>query len=182
MPHPLFMLADPQIELVATIPSDLREALEQLFFFNPRQGFVRDGIRASVEQHGVPEIMERDGRLWIGVPSGVTQCLFACDRSLATPRLVGVVVFCRPRPEALCITHLAVDPEYAAGGSHGVDGLGAGLVATVRQIARRTNGVITLELPYRPGCRLPVGPPNAAAPESQGKAGQGHSENGVRIA
>jgi hypothetical protein len=150
------MPADPQIEVTAFVSAQLREALEQLFFFNARQDVVREGIRASVAKYGVPEIMELNGRIWVALPCGTSQCLFACDRNYEPARLAGVIVFARPHPEALSVTHLAVDPEYTARRRNGVDGLGLRLIATVRQIARQTNGVLSLELPYRAGCYLPV--------------------------
>ncbi len=144
-------------QFLPALTPEYRGAVEALFFFNPRQWIVRDGIRASVDRHGVPEIMERDGRIWIGVSSGTTQCLFACDRRLEPPRLAGVVVYSRPMPETLCITHLAVDPEYASDGGNGCEGgLGLILFMAVRQLARRMKGVVHLQLPYRSRCYLPV--------------------------
>jgi hypothetical protein len=144
------------IEFVPTVSCGLRDSVESLFFFNPRQRLLRDGIRLSVEQFGRPEILERDGHLWIGLRSGAMQCLFARDRSRESGRLAGVALYMRAVPEILSITHLAVDPDYAAGGSCGGDGIGLRLIEKVRQIARRINGVRLLELPYKPRCFLPV--------------------------
>jgi hypothetical protein len=142
-----------QLRFVPAVSAELRSAVESLFFFNPRQDFVRDGIRRSVEEHGIPEIFEVDGQVWLGVRSGTMQCLFACDDSNETSVLAGVVLYARPRPEVISITHLAVDPEYAANGAHG---LGLILVDKVRQVARRMKGVTQLQLPYKPGWYLPV--------------------------
>jgi hypothetical protein len=150
------MESNPHIELVPTLASELREEVERLFFFNPRQPVFEAGIRASVEKHGIPQIMEQDGRIWIGVPSGTTQCLFACDLRHEPARLAGVVIYARPTPSTLCITHLAVDPDYAVMGGDASFGLGMVLVGAVRQVARRMNGVISLQLPYRSRAYLPV--------------------------
>lgn len=143
-------------EFISTVSTGMRDAVEALFFFNPRQQRVREGIRVSVKLYGRPEILEQDGRVWIGVPSGATQCLFACDQSPEPARLAGVMLYLRPVPEVLSITHLAVDPDYAAGGSRGGEGLGLLLIAQLRQIARRINGVCRIELPYRKRCFLSV--------------------------
>ena len=143
-------------EFISAVSPGMRDAVEALFFFNPRQGRVREGIRESVELFGRPKILEQDGKLWIGVSSGAMQCLFACDQSREPARLAGVMLYLRPSPEVLSITHLAVDPDYTAGGGCGGDGLGLLLIEQVRQIARRINGVRRIELPYRKRCFLPV--------------------------
>lgn len=134
----------------------MREVVEALFFFNPRQQRVREGILLSVERYGSPEILEQGGRLWIGVSSGVMQCLFACDQSWSPARPAGVVLYVRPVPEILSITQLAIDPDYASGGSRGGEGLGLLLIEQLRQIARRIKGIRRVELPYRKRCFLPV--------------------------
>jgi hypothetical protein len=146
------------IEYAATVPLDMRPAAEALFFFNPRQGESYDGILATVERTGAPTIMERDGRVWIGVPAGNTQCLFAFDRSLAPPRPVGVVLYGRPAPEVIWISHLAVDPFYTYGNKNRDAGLGYLLVEKVREIARSIKGVTKIQLPYRRNCFLRVRP------------------------
>ena len=145
-----------KFEYISVVSPGMRDAVEALFFFNPRQRRVREGIRVSVELFGRPKILEQDGKLWIGVSSGATQCLFASDQSRSPARLAGVMLYLRPTPDVLSITHLAVDPDYVAGGSRGGDGLGLLLIEQVRQIARRINGVRRIELPYRNRCFLPV--------------------------
>ena len=140
---------------ISAVSSGMRDAVEALFFFNPRQRRVREGILMSVKLYGRPEILEQGGKLWIGVSSGATQCLFACDQSRAA-RPAGVILYLRPVPEALTVAHLAVDPDYAAGGSIGGEGLGLLLIGQLHQIARRIKGVRYIELPYRKRCFLPV--------------------------
>jgi len=144
------------LEFVSAVPSQMREAVEFLFFFNPGQALRLGGIRASIGHSGPPEILQRDGKLWIGVPSGAMQCLFACDTRCEPRRLAGVVLYVRVLPETLSISHLAVHPEYAFGGDLGGGGLGLLLIEKVREIARRINGVKKIQLPYKQGCFLPV--------------------------
>ena len=148
-------------DFVSTVPSQWRHAVEALFFFNPRQQLVQAGIRLSVEQFRRPEILESDGRLWIGTPSGAMQCLFAHDQVREPNRLAGVTLYLRTAPEVLSITHLAVDPDYAAGGSCGGDGIGLLLIEKVRHIARRINGIRHVELPYSSKRYLPVSGPRS---------------------
>jgi len=144
------------ITFVAALPVEMREAVENLFFFNERQSVVRQGIREVVQRAGAPIIVARDRELWVTVPSMETQCLFACDSWRVPVRVLGVVLYARPTPEVLDVTHLAVDPEYAFGGASGGAGLGFLLVEKVREIGRRINGVRRIRLPYRRDCLLPV--------------------------
>jgi hypothetical protein len=144
------------IEFSATVPVEMRPAVEALFFFNPRQGDSNKGILATVEQTGVPAIMERNGRLWIGVPAGNMQCLFACDHSLEMPKPVGVLLYGRPAPEVIWISHLAVDPMYTSDRADRGGGLGLVLVEKVQQIARSIKGVVRIQLPYRHDCFLQI--------------------------
>ena len=140
----------------SSVSPEMREVVEALFFFNPRQQRVREGILLSVERYGRPEILEQGGRLWIGVSSGATQCLFACDQTRSPARPAGVVLYVRPVPETLSITHLAIDPDYTTGGRRGGEGLGLLLIEQLRHIARRIKGIHRVELPYRKGYSLPV--------------------------
>ena len=163
----LHMPIDPKgweyIEFSATVPAEMRQAAEALFFFNPRQGDSINGILATVERTGAPEIMERDGRVWIGVPSGNMQCLFAVDRRLEPQRPAGVLLYGRPTPDVIWISHLAVDPVYTYGNKNRGAGLGWVLVEKVREIARSIKGVSRIQLPYRRNCflqvRVPEHPP-----------------------
>ena len=141
-----------QIVFSATVPVGMREAVEALFFFNPRQPLLRSAISATVERTGVPRIMELDGKVWIDVPSHAMQCLFACD---STSKPVGVVLYDRPSPDVLSVSHLAVDPAYASCGGKG-GGLGLLLIERVREIARRIKGITRIQVPYRSQCFLRV--------------------------
>jgi hypothetical protein len=142
-----------QIVFSATVPAGMRGAVETLFFFNPRQPLLHRAISSTIERTGIPKIMERDGRVWIDVPSHAMQCLFACDSAL-TP--VGVVLYQRPSAEVLSVSHLAVDPAYAFGGDCGGAGLGLLLIERVKEIARRIKGVVRVQIPYRNQCFLRV--------------------------
>jgi hypothetical protein len=148
-------MRDP-IEFVSCLPIRQRASLERLFFFNPRQRLLLDGIRGSLERFGRPGIIENDGKLSIGLAETETQCLFACVAGLRTSRLVGVVVYARTRPETLSVAHLAVDANYTHVGERGTEGLGFVLIEKVRQIGHCINGVRWIQLPYANDSFLPV--------------------------
>lgn len=140
------------IAFSGSVPKRARERVEALFYFNPRQGGLLTQIRKTVEETGSPFIEEGNQRIWIGVPGGATQCLFAC---VPVDRPVGVALYCRPTTELIRIVHLAV--ESSPGGKRRDDGRVAGaLVEKVRSIAGRINGVRRVQLPYRADCFLRV--------------------------
>lgn len=95
----------------------------------------------------------------IGVPAGNTQCLFSSDADLRPPRPVGVVLFGRPTPDVIWISHLAVDPAYISSPQNQWNGLGGILVERVREIACHIKGVDRIQLPYQRDCFLRVRPP-----------------------
>ncbi len=140
------------IAFVGTVPKRARDRVEAFFYFNPRQGGLLPQIRQTVEETGSPFIEEENQRIWIGVPGGTTQCLFAC---VPVDRPVGVALYCRPTSELIRIVHLAV--ETSTGGKRRDDGRVAGaLVEKIRSIAARINGVRRVQLPYRADCFLRV--------------------------
>lgn len=144
--------------LSATVSVKMRQAVEALFFFNPRQPLLRSAISVTVERTGVPKIVKRDGRVSIDIPGRAMQCLFACDSSLKTCPPVAVALYERPTAEVLSISHLAVDPAYSFRGKSNGAGLGLLLIERVMDIARRIKGVKRVQLPYREECFLRVGP------------------------
>ena len=145
-----------QIDFVATLPVEMQSAIESLFFFNPLQSQLREDIHATIMLAGQPTIAGSAGRVWIEVPPGRTQCLFACKSSNETAQVVGVILYCRPEDATLWITHLAVDPDHAYGGEHAALAVAGRLVDQVAAIARCIKGVEWIQLPYRDRPRLPV--------------------------
>jgi hypothetical protein len=111
----------------------------------------------------MPAIAEHDDRVWIDVPSGKTQCLFACDESIEPFRAIGVVLYSRPVADTICITHLAIDPDYAYGGENAALEVAKRLVDRVMVIARSIKGINRLQLPYRDGCYLRVRRPESTS-------------------
>jgi hypothetical protein len=125
-----------------------RPALEELLFFNPRQGLVRDGIVHSLQQFGHPRLEEAGDGLVVRVGSHEVQTLFAYDHDRGADP-VGVVVFLRTSPEEIAIMHVAVHPDYALQGQRAGFGLGIALVEKVKEISRRIVGVRRIAFFYR---------------------------------
>lgn len=140
------------IQFHGTVPAMMRGVVEDLFFFNAKQKLLIQQIETMVEMTGVPFIAERDERIWIDVPSGSMQCLFACH---GTTRPIGVLLYGRPDPDLLRISHLAVDPEYDPG-DNGGPGMAGIMVNKLQEIARSIHGITRIELPYRRGRFLSV--------------------------
>ena len=104
----------------------------------------------------MPTITEQNGKVWIDVPSGMTQCLFACDEGIEPSRAVGVVLYSRPAVDTIWIIHLAIDSDYAHEGDHAALQVAARLVDRIMVIARSIKGITRIQLPYRGGCYLRV--------------------------
>ncbi|MGA9451198.1 MAG: hypothetical protein WBW41_07615 [Verrucomicrobiia bacterium] len=127
-----------------------REAVENLFFLNPRQYRVRDGITDALQKFGHPRLEEKDDNVYLRVGDGDAQTLFAFDGNRPGGDPVGVVVFLRNSPTEIIIVHMAVQPDYALQGKHAGLGLGLALIEKVREIASRIVGVQRIVFFYRP--------------------------------
>jgi hypothetical protein len=131
------------------VPTECREDLENLLFFNPRQHKVREGIINSLEHFGHPRLEETESGLSVKVGKLEAQTLFAFDRERSDPAPVGVVVFIRTSPEEVAIMHVVVDDDYALQGTSAGVGLGVTLVEKVKEIAARIVGVKRIIFFYR---------------------------------
>jgi ribosomal protein S18 acetylase RimI-like enzyme len=131
------------------VPGRFREAVENLFFLNPRQYRVRGAIIDAVEQFGHPRLEEKDDCVYLRVGDMDAQTLFAFDTGRAGSDPVGAVVFLRNSPADIVIVHLAVHPDYALRGRRAGLGLGLALVEKVKEIASRILGVQRIVFFYR---------------------------------
>jgi hypothetical protein len=130
-------------------PQKSRAALEELFYFNPRQHRVREGIINSLAHFGHPRLEESDGGITICVGEHTPQTIFAFDTDRLGSDPVGVVVFLRTSPADMAIMHIAVHPDYALKKSTSGVGLGTVLIEKVREIAARVVGVQRIIFFYR---------------------------------
>jgi len=127
-----------------------REAVENLFFLNPRQYRVREGIVDALERFGHPRLEEKDDNVYLRVGDKDAQTLFAFDVSQTEGDPIGVVVYLRSSPSELIIVHLAVHPDYALQGRRAGAGLGLTLIEKVREIASRIVGIKQIIFYYQP--------------------------------
>lgn len=126
-----------------------REAVENLFFLNPRQHRVRDGIIDALEKFGQPRLREKDDNIYLQIGDRDAQTLFAFDKQRASADPIGVVIYLRNSFPEIVIVHLAVQPDYALQGSHAGLGVGITLVEKVKEIASQIVGVRKIVLHYR---------------------------------
>jgi hypothetical protein len=135
---------------------DARPALEELFFFNPRQYRVREGIVNSLGEFGHPRIEDTEGGLSIRVGNQEAQTLFALDGDRRDSNPIGIVIFMRTSSDEIGIMHMAVHPDYALRGRRAGLGLGLILIEKVREIASRIVGVRRIVLLYQREIVVPV--------------------------
>jgi hypothetical protein len=162
MGTPTELTGTERIIFSAILPLQMRPEVEALFFFNPRQPLLHEGIHAAVAHAGMPTLVEKDGSVWVEVPPGKTQCLFACDQGIKPLRVVGVALYSRPAADTLAINHMAIDPDYVHGGVNAQLDVAMHLVGRVMAIAGSIKGVTRIQLPYRDGRYLRVMHPTSS--------------------
>jgi len=138
------------------VAKDARPALEELFFFNPRQYRVREGIVNSLGKFGHPRIEDTASGLSIRVGDHEAQTLFAFDGDRRDGNPVGIVIFMRTSPAEIAIMHIAVHPDYALQGRRAGLGLGLLLIEKVKEIASRIVGVRQIVLHYQQEIVIPL--------------------------
>ncbi len=138
-----------QLIFASKVKKEFREAVENLFFMNPRQYRVRGDIVAALEEYGYPRLEEKDGNIYLRVGDKDVQTLFAFDDSRTGGDPVGVVMFLRNSPSEIVIVHIAVHPDYALQGRRAGLGLGLALVEEVKKIASQIVGVQKVTFYYR---------------------------------
>lgn len=142
--------------ITSRLAPEHRAALEQLLFFNSQQQALRNRIAEIIERYGAPEIAARDGYLRVtlrGAPDA--QTLYAV---LPTGRPIACALFLRSAVDRFLVLHLGVDPAWSGRGAHAGAHVILHLIRAIRDAARRTRGVRTVELLYGSGAvgTLPV--------------------------
>lgn len=140
------------IEWRTWLPEDARPALQEVFYFNPRQAHYHHEIVETVKQFGDPQIVSGAQGVTLVLPKvPEAQCLFALHASSAA--LCGVVIFMRHGVEEMEILHLATCAAWQD--ADDVSTTTARLLGKILDISRSIRGVNTVRLPYGRG-RLPV--------------------------
>lgn len=133
------------------------EALEELLFFNKKQGILIDDIEKSIEEYGAPGIVVDGETLRIGTDSinGV-QNLFAFESDAEDAKLIGFILYFRPASNKIVILHIAVNEDYAFDGKFSDQALTMRLISRVREIALKIRGVEFLSIAYGRDFTIPV--------------------------
>ncbi len=138
------------ITFTSSLVTDYREDLESLMFLNDNQGTVQSGILRAIEQFGQPRLVTTaDGLLRLRV-DGLedVQALYALERGLLQPNLVGVMVYARTDLETIWLLHIAVTESHSASAGQGGNLLALQFINQLRQIAHRIRGVKQLMVIY----------------------------------
>ena len=139
-----------RITVKSRLPATMRGQLEALLFFNAGQHRIRQEIEATIERYGLPELIDDRGWLHVqvaGIPE--VQTLFAVHEEDGRARPVGVVVYVRDTFERINVLHVGVAGDYAFGGPYSGERVLQRLMQQIRQVARRTSGIRTVEVAYR---------------------------------
>ena len=138
------------------VTRDARLAVEELFFFNPRQYRVRDGIVNSLGKFGHPRIEDTMSGLSVRVGDQEAQTLFALDLDRRDGNPIGIIIFLRTSSDEITVVHIAVHPDYALHGRRAGLGLGLVLIEKVKEIASRIVGIQRIVLPYQREITIPI--------------------------
>jgi hypothetical protein len=146
-----------KVHFSSKINRKYHEALEELLFFNKKQGFLIRDIEKSIEEYGTPRIFVDGETLRVGTDSiDNIQNLFAFDSEAEDARLIGFVLYFRPASNKMVVLHLAVDEDYAFDGKFSDQALTMRLISKVREIALRIKGVEYLSIAYGRDLTIPV--------------------------
>ena len=153
---PMRVVRSEQIIFLSSVPAEMRQTVEDLFFFNLHQRKFSRQIQETVAKTGAPRLSDISGRITITLPSEHAQCLFACDES-ETP--IACALYSRPASDLIWVSYIATDPECAF-----LDlpraGITAVLMEKILEIARSIRGVTRVQLPFRKESFLPVQRPS----------------------
>jgi hypothetical protein len=125
-----------------------RAELEKLMFFHPHQEEWHAKINDSVIHYGFPKIVETDGLLKIGIEGVEVQTLYGFVDCCQDQELAGVLVYSRIELETLALIHMAVKPEFCYSSGYKNELILVRLLAQLRRVAKRINGVRQLSIVY----------------------------------
>jgi hypothetical protein len=151
--------------ITSRLGAEHRAALEELLFFNRLQSTVRTRIVATIERYGMPRVVVRDRLLRIELDgSAEVQSVFAVAPAGESPGPVGVAVFLREGEERFVIVHVGVAEVFSAAGERANEHVFFHLINAIRDAARRTRGVRSIDLFYGRGVVRHIPVQGASAP------------------
>jgi hypothetical protein len=137
------------ILITSRLGEDYRGDLEQVMFFNPKQGYAEKAIRNCVQYYGIPEIITEHGYLRIRLESfSVAQTLYLIDRTEVEDILAGTIVYVRDGIEDISVLHVAIAESYIMQGPVTTARLVWDLLRHVIASASRISGVKNIKLLY----------------------------------
>lgn len=156
-----------ELTFTSILDRSYQESLERVLFLNGNQEKVSEGALLVVERYDTPRISAAKDRLWVTFDSGVeAQSLFVLEQTGAKPRLVGAVVYTREN-QVMDVLFLAVQEDYAHGGTKADQNLFFSILNEVRGIAHRIKGVSSLRL-YLANPPITISVPRAKLPTDRG--------------
>ena len=146
-----------RIGFTSVLGSEYLEDLEKLLFFNPQQNKALTGISESIADFGMPNIRIEQDRLRISIENlPGAQTVFAMEDAPDNPLLVGVMIYSRTDLENIVLLHIAVREEYSRFGARAYAALVSKMMGQLRSIAKKLNGVRSIQLKYAKGLVFPV--------------------------
>lgn len=141
-----------RIAFTSRLQPEYIEALQDLFFFNKKQGRYREGIVNSIKHFGEPFFRVEDGLIRVHTAKlGRVQSIFAVAEDLTGKRWpVGIAVFARTSPDTFSLLHISVDSAYSADGVHSSELVALKLFQRIMDAARSIRGVRRVTVHYGP--------------------------------
>lgn len=147
----------PSVRFTSVLAQTYRDRLERIVYFNEQQHKVRGPLLDAIHRYGSPKVIVSEGLLRFAVPAfAEVQSLYALDEIADPPTLAAAVIYTRESVETLVVLYLAIHEDYAAGGAHAEEMLGAQIIELLRANAARTKGIRWLRLLYPKDIRISV--------------------------
>ncbi|MGA2865734.1 MAG: hypothetical protein ABSF95_14775 [Verrucomicrobiota bacterium] len=132
-----------EIHLHSSIPLSYRQEVEDLFFFNPKQGSVRDRVRQHVDQYGAPTLCDQEGLLTLKLGKvDHAQTLFMLMGSNRA-KLLGLLLYVR-EGDCLRVLYLALKPAYTLTWQDSCFII-SHVLRSLKETARRIKGVNSIQ-------------------------------------
>jgi hypothetical protein len=140
------------VSFTSRLEAEHIEALQDLFFFNEKQGRYRDGIINSIESYGEPFFRVEDGLIRVHTAKlGRIQSIFAVAEDAAGSRSpVGVAVFTRTSPDTFSLLHISVDAPFSVDGVYSKELVALKLFQRTMDAARSIRGIRRVTVHYGP--------------------------------
>lgn len=88
------------------------DMLNEILFFNREQKKYQKSIVNSIEQYGIPKIIEAKNKIFIELDSKIeTHSLFMLNSIESFEILLGVAIFIRDKSDEAVLLHIAVNEE-----------------------------------------------------------------------